>query len=253
MNGIDYIALEITALEPFIHSVQMENGGWLRTSDRRSEVALDCGSLQVQYGEIIGVLGDERSAKDSLIHAVAARLLTDDHRITVYGPGLLQDETAVKCFINRVLANTARFQRLTPLQVLIYGARLYTLEEQEARSYALAMLGQMGISEEAALHPVEELAPVEQQQIVAACAALTQPVFLLLDEPTRGLSACSARAIRSFLRELRDAYNATILLITADDDEIIALCDRLIVLQGRDGDWLSSSAALDPVNDCCIH
>ncbi len=241
MNGMDYMALEIAGLnKPPIQPIGNESdkggSGWSRAAAQQPEVALDCGSFQVRYGEMIGVLGGEGTAKDDLIHCIAAQLLADNHRITVYGPGLLQDELAVKRFINRVLADTARFQRLTPLQVLIYGARLYNLEESKAHSYALAILGQMGIDEETALRPVEELGSEEQRRIVAACAALTQPVFLLLDEPTRGLSVRSARAVRSLLRELRDVYNATILLTTTttEDEEALALCDRLVILQDMD-------------------
>jgi ABC-2 type transport system ATP-binding protein len=69
-----------------------------------------------------------------------------------------------------------------------------------------------------------------QHKLATACASLTQPVFLLLDEPTRGLSPTAKRDVQSFIEELRNVYNATILLTTRDIWEAETLCDRVAIL-----------------------
>ena len=73
-----------------------------------------------------------------------------------------------------------------------------------------------------------------QQKVAIARAFLTAPVVLLLDEPTTGLDPRSKIDVQTFVRELRDEHNATILLTTHDMDEAEALCDRVAIIdQGR--------------------
>jgi ABC-2 type transport system ATP-binding protein len=231
MGTIDYIALEVSGLNRQF----VRNGGprWgqKQSSDvGQSTVALDCGSFQVQRGEVLGILGTDRADRSALVRDVAALLAADDGRIIVSGHGVLRDTVAVKRLINRVLADTSLFKRLTPVENLIYGARLHRLGEKEAREYALGILKQMGLDENDVLRPVGELSPSVQRKVTDACASLTQPVFLLLDEPTKGLPTGSRRKMQSFIAELRDVYNATILLTTRDVQEADTICDRVAIL-----------------------
>jgi ABC-2 type transport system ATP-binding protein len=81
---------------------------------------------------------------------------------------------------------------------------------------------------------MEEMSRGMQQNVAAARAFLTQPILLLLDEPTTGLDPRSKREVQDFLRELRDTHDATILLTTHDMQEADALCDRIAILdEGR--------------------
>ena len=72
---------------------------------------------------------------------------------------------------------------------------------------------------------------------------LTQPILLLLDEPTTGLDPRSKLEVQDFIREIRQIHDATILLCTHDLDEAEALADRVGILD--DGNLLS----LEPVED----
>ena len=73
-----------------------------------------------------------------------------------------------------------------------------------------------------------------QQKVAIARAFLTQPILLLLDEPTTGLDPRSKREVQAFVEELRDTHDATILLTTHDMQEADALCDRIAILdEGR--------------------
>jgi len=71
-----------------------------------------------------------------------------------------------------------------------------------------------------------------QQKVAIARAFLSQPVLLLLDEPTTGLDPRSKREVQAFVRELRDTHDATILLTTHDMVEAEALCDRIAIIDG---------------------
>src|SRR3712207_9431914 len=84
-----------------------------------------------------------------------------------------------------------------------------------------------------ALEPMEHLSRGMQQKVAIARALLTSPVLLLLDEPTTGLDPRSKRDVQTFVHELRDGHDATILLCTHDMAEAEALCDRVAILEDR--------------------
>jgi len=69
-----------------------------------------------------------------------------------------------------------------------------------------------------------------QQKVAIARAFLTQPILLLLDEPTTGLDPRSKLEVQSFVNELRDVHKATIMITTHDMNEADALCDRIAIL-----------------------
>src|SRR5439155_26080082 len=82
--------------------------------------------------------------------------------------------------------------------------------------------------------PLEHMSRGMQQKVSIARAFLTSPVVLLLDEQTTRLDPRSKIDVQTFVRELRDEHNATILLTTHDMDEAEALCDRVAIIdQGR--------------------
>ena len=73
-----------------------------------------------------------------------------------------------------------------------------------------------------------------QQKVAIARALLTSPTILLLDEPTTGLDPRSKLDVQTFIEELRDTHDATIVLTTHDLDEADRLCDRIsIINDGR--------------------
>ncbi len=71
-----------------------------------------------------------------------------------------------------------------------------------------------------------------QQKVAIARAFLSAPMLLLLDEPTTGLDIRSKREVQTFVRDLRDEHDVTILLTTHDLDEAARLADRIGVLHG---------------------
>jgi ABC-2 type transport system ATP-binding protein len=81
---------------------------------------------------------------------------------------------------------------------------------------------------------MENLSRGMQQKVALARALLTSPVLLLLDEPTTGLDPRSKREVQSFIREIRERHDATILLCTHDLAEAESLADRIGILdRGR--------------------
>src|SRR2546428_103344 len=82
--------------------------------------------------------------------------------------------------------------------------------------------------------PLENMSRGMQQKVAIARAFLTAPIVLLLDEPTTGLDPRSKIDVQTFIKELREVHDATILITTHDMDEAEALCDRVAIIdQGR--------------------
>ena len=231
MSAVDYMALDVASVSKRFVKSEGLHWPWKRNGNgRKPVVAVDGVSLQIRRGEVFGILGPNGSGKSTLVRCIATLLLPDEGHISVFGHDVLQEEMAVKRLINRVSVEASFFKKLTPMENLIYGARLYGLGAREARERALEVLVRLGLKKEAVFRPMEEMSRGMQQKVAIARAFLTQPILLLLDEPTTGLDPRSKREVQAFLEELRDTHDATILLTTHDMQEADALCDRIAIL-----------------------
>ncbi len=195
-------------------------------------VAVDHVSFEVGRGEIFGVLGPNGSGKSTLIRLIATLLIPDAGQITVFGRDVARDAMAVQRLINRVSVEASFFKKLSPLENLTYGARLYGVGGGEAREQARTILKRLGLEERVFTRPMEEMSRGMQQKVAIARAFLSHPILLLLDEPTTGLDPRSKREVQAFVRELRDTHGATILLTTHDMLEADQLCDRIAIIDG---------------------
>jgi ABC-2 type transport system ATP-binding protein len=201
---------------------------------KKPVMAVDDVSLHISRGEIYGVLGANGSGKSTLIRLMSTLLTLDTGRVEVFGNDIVRDEMAVKRLINRVSVDAAFFKKLSPHENLTYSARLYGLDARQARQDAIRILARLGIGEKRLGRPLEQMSRGMQQKVAIARALLTSPVLMLLDEPTTGLDPRSKLDVQTFIEELRDTHDATIVLTTHDLDEAERLCDRIALLnEGR--------------------
>lgn len=197
-------------------------------------VAVDNVSFEVKRGEIFGVLGPNGTGKSTLIRLMSTLLVADSGSVRVFGLDVDRDEAEVKRLINRVSVEASFFKKLSPMENLMYAARLYQLESTAAKTRAIEILKRLGLEEKAIFAPMEDMSRGMQQKVAIARAFLTAPVVLLLDEPTTGLDPHSKREVQAFVRELRDDHDTTVVLTTHDMLEADGLCDRIaIVDKGR--------------------
>ncbi len=94
----------------------------------------------------------------------------------------------------------------------------------------MTILARLGIKESRLSRPLEQMSRGMQQKVAIARSILTSPTLLLLDEPTTGLDPRSKLDVQTFIEELRDSHDATIVLTTHDLAEAERLCDRIGVL-----------------------
>src|SRR2546428_1573196 len=196
--------------------------------------AVDDVSLEVWRGEIYGLLGANGSGKSTLIRLFSTLLTPDAVEVRIFGLDIDRDELAVKRLINRVSVEASFFKKLSAMENLVYAGRLYGLSPDDSRPKIVSILHRLGIEDARMTEPLEKLSRGMQQKVAIARAFLSTPMLLLLDEPTTGLDIRSKREVQTFVRDLRDEHDATILLTTHDLDEAERLADRIGILhQGR--------------------
>jgi len=201
---------------------------------KREIRAVDDVSITIKRREIVGILGANGSGKSTLIRILSTLLIPDAGRVTVFGYDVEKDARVVQKLINRVSVEASLFKKLSPMENLIYAARLYNMPGNEARTKIKSILARLGIKPSRFGAPLEDMSRGMQQKVAIARAFLTAPVVLLLDEPTTGLDPRSKLDVQNFVKELREEHDATILITTHDMEEAEALCDRVAIIdQGR--------------------
>jgi len=197
---------------------------------RKPVAAITDVSMRLERGDIHGILGANGSGKSTLIRLISGLLTLDTGRVEVFGHDIEREELTVKRLINRVSVDAAFFKKLSPMENLLFAARLYGLDGNTARADAISIMGRLGIAEKRTSRPVEQMSRGMQQKVAIARALLTSPTLLLLDEPTTGLDPRSKLDVQTFIEEINQTHDATIVLTTHDLAEAERLCARIVVL-----------------------
>jgi ABC-2 type transport system ATP-binding protein len=203
---------------------------------RRGEIvrALDSVSLTVGKGEVVGILGPNGSGKSTLVRVISTLVLPDSGEVEIFGVDAVKHPKQVQRSMNRVSVEASFFKKLSAMENLLYGAKLYGVTSREARPRIAEILTNIGFEQKRALEPMEHLSRGMQQKIALARALLTSPVLMLLDEPTTGLDPRSKKDVQRFIHSIRKIHDSSVLLCTHDMDEAEALCDRVgIMMNGK--------------------
>jgi ABC-2 type transport system ATP-binding protein len=186
-------------------------------------------SFDMARGECVAILGQNGSGKSTLVRLLSTLLLLDGGSANLFGHDL-SDTRAVRRLVNRVSVEASFFKKMSSTENLSYAARFYGLTVGQTRDRIPEILERVGFPAARRNEAMEDLSRGMQQKVALARALLTQPILLLLDEPTTGLDPRSKLEVQDFIREIRATHDATILLCTHDLDEAEALADRIGIL-----------------------
>ena len=142
---------------------------------RKQIIAVDHVSFEVYEGEIFGVLGPNGGGKSTLIRLMSTLLLPDGGEITVFGHDVVTEAMAVQRLINRVSVEASFFKKLSPMENLLYGARLYGLNGRDTRREVEAILNRLGLEDRSIYSPMEQMSRGMQQKVAIARALLSHP------------------------------------------------------------------------------
>lgn len=191
-------------------------------------------SLTVHRGEVVGILGPNGSGKSTLVRVISTLTLPDGGDVKVFGIDAVAHPRVVQRYLNRVSVEASFFKKLSSLENLLFGAKLYGVSDSESRPRISHILESIGFDTKRIGEPMEHLSRGMQQKIALARALLTSPMLMLLDEPTTGLDPRSKKDVQKLINRIRQGHDSSILLCTHDMGEAEELCDRIgILLNGE--------------------
>jgi branched-chain amino acid transport system ATP-binding protein len=208
--------------------------------------ALEDFSLTVPAGGLYGLIGPNGAGKTTVFNLISGFLKPSDGRIFLDGQDLtgLAPHHITALGIARTFQNIRLFGELSVLDNVLVGRHCrrqtswmeavlrmprWRREEQRQRSQGLALLSEVGLAELAA-QPAGQLPYGHQRRLEIARALATGPRFLLLDEPAAGLNPQETRELMQFLKNIKERFELTLLIIEHNLRLVMNLCQHLTVL-----------------------
>ncbi|STD22255.1 ABC transporter ATP-binding protein [Enterococcus mundtii] len=196
-------------------------------------------SLQINEGELVAIMGPSGSGKSTLMNiigcldtATSGDYIVEGTDVKTLADNSLADFRNAK--IGFVFQNFNLMPKLTVSQNVEMPLTYKKVNKKERRKRALNMLQLVGLEDRSDFKPME-LSGGQKQRVAIARALVTNPSFVLGDEPTGALDTKTSSQIMDLFKEFHQA-GKTIILIT-HEPEIAALCQRTITL--RDGQIIS--------------
>ena len=194
-------------------------------------VALDGLDLTVQAGELVALLGPSGCGKTTTLRLLAGLEDADAGTITVGGNDVTR-LPASKRDMGMVFQAYSLFPHMTVRQNVAFGLRLRRVSSAQRDRRALEMLELVALSSQADRYP-HQLSGGQQQRVALARALAIEPQVLLLDEPLSALDAKVRAQLRDQIRRIQLEVGITTLFVTHDQEEALAIADRVGVM--RDG------------------
>lgn len=188
-------------------------------------------SFDIFESEIFGLIGRNGAGKTTLTKIIATLVQPTNGNVNVKGFDSVRDEVQVRSLIGLATAEERSFYwRLTVEQNLMFFARLYGMNDSQARRRIIELLSLLQF-EDLATKRFAELSTGNKQRLAVARALLPKPPVLLLDEPTRSLDPLAASRLRSLIGTLSNPENPVTILLTSHNlVEVEELCERVAII-----------------------
>ena len=198
-------------------------------------------SLTIEPGTLVTLLGPSGCGKTTTLRMLAGLEHPSAGRILIGGKDVTM-LPANERDVSMVFQSYALFPHMNARDNVAYGLESSGLSRKEAREKADEGLGLVGLAGMGHRLPAE-LSGGQQQRVAVARALVLEPQVLLLDEPLSNLDARLRRKVRTDIRELQQRLGFTAVYVTHDQDEALAVSDRIIVM--KDGEIAQSGAPRD--------
>jgi ABC-type Fe3+/spermidine/putrescine transport system ATPase subunit len=192
-------------------------------------LAVDDVSLEIENGEFLTLLGPSGCGKTTILRIIAGLenvtsgvVQLEDVDITNLNP--------TKRDISIMFQDYALFPHMTIIENVSYGLRMRGVGKTEREKQAAKWLETMQLSNTRNRFP-SELSGGQRQRVALARALITNPKILLLDEPLSALDANLRIRLREELRKIHRQIGTTFICVTHDQEEAMALSDRIAILK----------------------
>jgi putative spermidine/putrescine transport system ATP-binding protein len=197
-----------------------------------ASMALQPLELKVHAGELLALLGPSGSGKTTLLQIICGLIEPSGGRLVIDG----RDETdtpANKRDIGVVFQNYALFPHLTVRENVSFPLQMRKMPARDLREKVEATLAMVGLADFADRFP-RELSGGQQQRVALARCLVYQPSLILMDESLSALDRKLRENMQIEIKRLHRETGATIIFVTHDQEEALALADRICLMkQGR--------------------
>jgi iron(III) transport system ATP-binding protein len=190
--------------------------------------AVDNISLKVDAGTLVTLLGPSGCGKTTTLRMIAGLEFATAGRILIGA----QDVTRLPATdrdVSMVFQSYALFPHMTVEENVSYGLKLSGFSKQEVLEKTVAGLALVGLKGYGARMP-SELSGGQQQRVAVARALVLEPQVLLFDEPLSNLDAKLRRRVREEIRDIQTSLGLTVVYVTHDQEEALAVSDKIIVM-----------------------
>ena len=205
----------------------IEAGGLVKKYGDRTVVAVE--ALQIIEGEVLAILGPNGAGKTTLFRLLALLERPDAGWIRYFGVEVDVRDLAARRRIATVFQRPLLFQGNVEENVA-FGLKFRRLSRKEVKTKVESTLDMMGVSRLAGAD-MRTLSGGEQQRVALARALVLEPEIIFLDEPTSNLDVHVRRRFREDLRRVVSQLAATVIIITHEHNEALALAQRVAVIQ----------------------
>jgi sulfate/thiosulfate transport system ATP-binding protein len=191
-------------------------------------VALEDVSIEVPDGSLTALLGPSGSGKSTLLRIIAG-LETPTEGTVIIGDDDVTQLPPQKREIGFVFQHYAAFKHMTVRDNVAFGLKIRKQPKDKVRARVDELLEIVGLTGWAGRYP-GQLSGGQRQRMALARALAVEPAVLLLDEPFGALDANVRQELREWLRRLHDEVHVTTVIVTHDQEEAMAISDRIVVL-----------------------
>lgn len=188
-------------------------------------------SFEGHKGEILGILGPNGSGKTTTVKSIATIVDYDEGTIEINGYNNKKYRKKILQHIGAVLEGSRNiYWRLTPVENMIYFAGLKGIGKKEIKNRIEYFLETLDLKK-VANDQVRKFSKGMKQKIAVACALISDPDIVLLDEPTLGLDVETTRIMQNWIKDYAQKTNKFILITSHDMKFIENTCDRVIIIK----------------------
>jgi len=185
-------------------------------------------SIQVNKGQILGLLGHNGAGKTTTLRLILGLLRPQSGNIKVGGFDL-RNATVPRTLMAYMPETNGIYERLTGFQNLEFRARATGMEINQIKTKSEMWLDRLGILDRGN-EKAGTWSKGLKQRLSLACALICQPSLLLLDEPTNGLDPESLSVVLDILQDVRER-GTTIIMSSHDLNSVITICSHISILQ----------------------
>jgi iron(III) transport system ATP-binding protein len=185
-------------------------------------------SFEIEAGKLVTLLGPSGCGKTTTLRLIAGLERVSEGRILI-GDEDVTRLPATERDVTMVFQSYALFPHMSVAENVGFGLRVSGLSKQSTREQAEEGLKLVGLSGYGDRLP-SELSGGQQQRVAVARALVLEPQVLLFDEPLSNLDAKLRRQVREEIRDLQQSLGVTSVYVTHDQQEALAVSDRIIVM-----------------------